>query len=116
MAAATPPGAMSRSQAPNPRVIEITAERFEFWPSEIVVTQGEEIELRIKSLDTIHGFHIVGTNTSLIVPKRGKGEAVVTFGATAAGRYTIECNRMCGAGHHFMRATLLVKAAAGDTQ
>ena len=117
IAAATSPGATSRSQAPNRRVVEVTAERFEFWPSEIVVTQGEEIELRIKSFDTIHGFHIVGTNTSLIVPKRGKGEAVATFSATTPGRYTIECNRMCGAGHHFMRAMLVVKAApAGDTQ
>jgi cytochrome c oxidase subunit 2 len=108
--AATSPGAMSR-QAPAPRVVEVTAERFEFWPPEITVTQGEEIELRIQSADTIHGFHIVGTNTSLIVPKRGKGEAVAMFSATTPGRYTIECNRMCGAGHHFMRATLIVKAA-----
>lgn len=109
IAATTSPGAMSRGQVQNRRVIEITAERFEFWPSEIVVDQGEEVELRIRSADTIHGFRIAGTGTNLVVPKRGKGEAVTTFNATTPGRYTIECNRMCGAGHNFMRAVLIVR-------
>jgi len=109
IAATTSPGAMSRGQAQNRRVIEITAERFEFWPSEITVDQGEEVELRIRSADTIHGFRIVGTSTNLVIPKRGKGEAVTTFSATAPGHYTIECNRMCGAGHNFMRAVLVVR-------
>ena len=103
------PGAMSRGQVQNRRVIEITAERFEFWPSEVMVDQGEEVELRIRSLDTIHGFRIAGTGTNLVVPKRGKGHAVTTFTATTPGRYTIECNRMCGAGHNFMRAVLIVR-------
>jgi heme/copper-type cytochrome/quinol oxidase subunit 2 len=103
------PGAMSRGQVQNRRVIEITAERFEFWPSEVVVDQGEEVELRIRSADTIHGFRIAGTGTNLVVPKRGKGQAVTTFTATTPGRYTIECNRMCGAGHNFMRAVLIVR-------
>ena len=109
IAATTSPGAMSRGQVQHRRVIEITAERFEFWPSEIVVDQGEEVELRIRSADTIHGFRIAGTGTNLIVPKRGKGQAVTTFNATTSGRYTIECNRMCGAGHNFMRAVLIVR-------
>jgi cytochrome c oxidase subunit II len=114
---ATSPGALSNSQTPNPRVIQITAERFEFWPSEIRIEQGEEVELRIRSADTIHGVRIVGSTTNLVVPKRGKGEAVGRFTATTPGRYTIECNRMCGAGHNFMRATLIVReAAAGGTR
>lgn len=111
---ATSPGALSTSQTPNRRVIEITAERFEFWPSEIKIDQGEEVELRIRSADTIHGFRIVGTTTNLVIPKRGKGEAVTTFTATTPGRYTIECNRMCGAGHNFMRATLVVREPAAQ--
>jgi len=74
-----------------------------------IVDQGEEVELRIRSADTIHGFRIAGTGTNLVVPKRGKGQAVTTFNATTPGRYTIECNRMCGAGHNFMRAVLIVR-------
>jgi cytochrome c oxidase subunit II len=102
------PGAIRRAQGPSPRVVEITAQRFEFWPSEIRASQDEVLEFRIRSDDTMHGFRIVGAGVSVLIPKRGKGEAVASFTATRPGRYTIECSRMCGAGHNFMRATLLV--------
>jgi cytochrome c oxidase subunit 2 len=106
------PGAVEHAQGPAPRVIEVTAQRFEFWPSEIRLIQDEQVELRIRSDDTMHGFRIVGAGVNLIVPKRGKGDAVVMFSASQTGRYTIECSRMCGAGHNFMRATLVVEPAA----
>jgi cytochrome c oxidase subunit II len=102
------PSAM-RTQAPAARVVEITAQRFEFWPSEIRVAPNESVELRIRSDDTMHGFRIVGAGVNLLVPKRGKGYASATFTGTQPGRYTIECSRMCGAGHNFMRATLIVE-------
>lgn len=92
------------------RVIEMTAERFEFWPSRIIVSEGEDVEIRIRSADTMHGFRIVGTGTNLAIPKRGQGTAVIQFSAPAPGRYMIECSRMCGAGHNFMRAVLVVRA------
>ena len=107
------PGQAPAVQAPGPRVIEITAERFEFWPSEIAINEGEEVELRVHSEDTLHGFRLVGTNTNLAVPKRGKGYAVARLTGMAAGQYTFECNRMCGAGHNFMRGVLVVRAPAG---
>ena len=91
------------------RVVRITAERFTFTPSEIVVDAGEEIELRIKSDDTAHGFRIAGTSINVVVPKRGRGEITVTFRAPDPGRYTFECTRMCGAGHNFMRGELIVR-------
>ena len=105
---ATMPGAMRRVQGPSPRVVEVTAQRFEFWPSEIRATRDEVLEFRIRSDDTMHGFRIVGAGVSVLIPKRGKGEAVASFTASQPGRYTIECSRMCGAGHNFMRATLVV--------
>ena len=101
------------AQGPSPRVIEITAERFEFWPSEVTLTEGEEVEFRLRSDDTLHGFRIVGTTTSVLVPKRGHGYAVTRFTAERPGRYTFECTRMCGAGHNFMRGVLVVRAASG---
>lgn len=108
---AVAPGGAAPGQSPGRRVIEITAERFEFWPSEIVLTEGEEVELRVRSDDTAHGFRIIGTGVNLTVPKRGKGDVVAVFAATTPGRYTIECSRMCGAGHAFMRASLVVRPA-----
>jgi cytochrome c oxidase subunit II len=94
------------------RVVRVSAERFAFTPSEIVVDAGEEIELRIKSDDTAHGFRIAGTSVNVVIPKRGRGEISVPFRAPEPGRYLFECTRMCGAGHHFMQGELVVRDPA----
>ena len=91
------------------RVIRVNAERFSFSPSQITVDAGEEVELRIKSDDTSHGFRLTGTDTNVAIPKRGKGDIVVVVRVDEPGRYTFECNRMCGAGHNFMRGELVVR-------
>jgi heme/copper-type cytochrome/quinol oxidase subunit 2 len=110
--AGTPSRSAGLAQVASPRVIEINAERFQFWPSRIVVNEGEEVELRLRSDDTIHGFRIVGFGTNLEIPKRGHGYAVTRFTGSRPGRYTFECNRLCGAGHNFMRGVIVVRAAA----
>ena len=102
------PGANAGSQTQR-RVVRVSAERFAFTPSQIVVDAGEEIEMRVSSDDTAHGFHIAGTSVNVVIPKRGRGEVSVTFRAPEPGRYVFECTRMCGAGHHFMRGELLVR-------
>lgn len=107
-------GSTATAQAPVPRVIDVLAERFEFRPSEIRVEAGAPVQLRVSSDDTMHGFRIVGGGVSLLVPKRGRGPVTVSLPALAPGRYTIECNRMCGAGHAFMRATLVVRPAGAS--
>jgi cytochrome c oxidase subunit 2 len=99
----------ARVQAPS-QVVRVTAERFSFTPSEISVAPGTEIEFHLTSDDTAHGFHILGQGVDLTIPKRGRGEATVRFAPPAPGRYVFECSRMCGAGHSFMRGTIIVKA------
>ena len=96
-------GAEGAGRAQDARVIEIDAERFAFTPSEIRVTAGTRLEIRLQSDDTAHGFHIVGTDVDIELPKRGRGVATVNFQPPHAGRYTFECSRICGAGHEFMR-------------
>jgi cytochrome c oxidase subunit 2 len=103
---------LSRShaqQAPTPRVVEITAERFAFTPSEIRMKAGEALEIRLRSDDTAHGFHILGTDVDLELPKRGRGAATVRFQPAERGRYTFECSKLCGAGHSFMRGVIVVE-------
>ena len=102
------PGANAGSQTQR-RVVRVSAERFAFTPSRIVVDAGEEIEMRVSSDDTAHGFRIAGTSVNVVIPKRGRGEMSVTFRAPEPGRYVFECTRMCGAGHHFMRGELVVR-------
>ena len=92
-----------------PRVIRVSAERFAFTPSEIVVEKGTTIEFHLTSDDTDHGFRIVGTDVNAEIPKRRRGETVVKYVADTEGTFVIECSRPCGAGHTAMRATLVVK-------
>lgn len=89
------------------QIVEITAERFAFTPSEIRVKAGTRLEIRLRSEDTAHGFHILGTDIDVELPKRGRGMASVSFEATP-GRHTFECSQLCGAGHSFMRGVIIV--------
>ena len=113
MASASDPSghlaARSSASAPAPvAVIEVTAERFSFTPSELRTKVGQPIEIRLRSDDTDHGFKVLGTKIDIRIPKRGKGTATVTFDPPAAGRYTFECSHVCGAGHSFMRGVIVV--------
>jgi cytochrome c oxidase subunit II len=92
-----------------PQMVEIFVERFSFTPSEFRVKAGAPVEIRLRSDDTDHGFRIVGTDINVAIPKRGKGIATVTFVPPEPGRYVFECSKLCGAGHGFMRGTLIAE-------
>lgn len=92
-----------------PQVVEIFVERFSFTPSEFRVKAGAPVEIRLQSDDTDHGFRIIGTDVNVAIPKRGRGVATVTFVPPEAGRYVFECSKLCGAGHSFMRGTLIAE-------
>jgi cytochrome c oxidase subunit II len=99
----------SAARQPKPQVVDITAERFSFTPSEFRVKADAPVEIRLHSDDTNHGFRILGTEINIILPKRGKGAATVTFQPPKPGRYVFECSKLCGAGHAFMRGTLIAE-------
>lgn len=112
LAAASPGG--GQDPPATPKIVQVTAERFAFVPSEITVDEGTLVELRISSDDTSHGFRLVGpADINIQIPKRGRGDIRVMIAATEPGTYAFECSRVCGAGHGFMRGTLRVKARAG---
>jgi cytochrome c oxidase subunit 2 len=97
------------TRADEVQVVEIVAERFSFTPSEFRVKAGVPVEIRLRSDDTNHGFRILGTDINITIPKRGKGVTTVTFQPPSAGRYQFECSKLCGAGHSFMRGTLIAE-------
>ena len=114
----TTPGALRSvsSQAEEPQVVEIQAERFQFTPSEVRTVLGTTLSIHLSSDDTDHGFNIKGTDVDVSIPKRGRGERIVTFTPPAAGRYSFECSHVCGAGHSFMRGVIVVTAPAEATR
>ena len=100
-------GAGSRVRAAeDPKIIAITAKRFEFTPKEITLKQGETVTLQLTSEDVTHGFFLrpLGIDADIVPGKTT--EVVVT--PKAAGRYTTICDHFCGAGHGNMKMTIVV--------
>ena len=96
------------TQAPEPRVIEVTVKRFEFEPARIEVTEGETVRLVVSSADGVHGFGVKKFKISKKIPR---GEQVtIEFSPTAVGEFEILCTEYCGKGHEDMKATLVVVA------
>ena len=91
------------------RVVNLLAERFTYNPSRITVKEGELVELVLSSDDTDHGFKIPAAGIDVAIPQQGMGEARVRFVAQEKGTFGFECSRSCGAGHHLMRGTLVVR-------
>lgn len=75
----------------------ITATRFEFNPSEIVVKHGQKVTLHLKSMDVTHGFSLpeFGIEEELL-PRE---PVTVTFIADRKGIFPFVCSIICGAGH-----------------
>ncbi len=100
-------GGSGARAAEDPRVITITAKRFEFSPKEITIRLGETVKLQLTTEDVTHGFFMkpLGIDEE-IVPGRTT-EVVVT--PRTAGRYTTICDHFCGAGHGSMKMTIVVE-------
>lgn len=98
------------------QTVEVVAERFAFEPSEIRTTTGTTLKIVLKSDDTTHGFRIKGEGVDVEIPKRGRGTVTATFTPVKPGRYTFECSRVCGAGHSFMRGTIVVTEPGTDSK
>jgi cytochrome c oxidase subunit 2 len=96
-----------RAQAQAPRVVEITAHRFEFTPSEITLERGQTTTLRLHSQDVTHGFFMRALGIDAIIER----DKVIDVPVTPAepGRYTVICDHFCGAGHGNMKMTIVVR-------
>ena len=90
-----------------PRRVEVTASRYRFEPSRIEVTQGDVVHLVVHSADTDHGLAIKAFKVKVPIPKGGEPVAV-SFVASRAGTFLIECSEYCGSGHKRMKGELVV--------
>ncbi len=95
-----------------PRVVVITARRFEFSPREITLVKGETVRLQLKSEDVTHGLFVrpLGIDTD-IVPGR---VTELTLTPLKAGSYRAICDHFCGAGHGGMKMTIVVEEPAAS--
>jgi cytochrome c oxidase subunit 2 len=90
----------------NPKVIEITAKKFEFTPSEITLKKGEPVILRLTSSDRVHGFMSKPLKIDTDIPDDTTKDVAVT--PDTAGNFTVICDHYCGTGHGNMKMKITV--------
>ena len=95
------------TNAAEPQVVELTAKRFEFSPSEVHLKKGEPVTLRIASADVTHGLFMRALGIDAEVEPGKTTE--VTFTPKLAGRFTAICDHFCGAGHGNMHMMFVVE-------
>lgn len=89
------------------QVVQVTAQRFHYTPSEIVVKKGRPVVLEISSLDFTHGFNIPELKLRADLPP-GKVTRV-RFTPERVGEYPFLCDNFCGEGHEQMHGRIVVK-------
>jgi len=88
------------------REFEITAKRWEFSPNPIIVSEGDLVKLKIKSIDVTHGIRLSEFGVNEILSPGN--EVNVEFVADRKGSFSFFCTVTCGSGHSNMRGTLIV--------
>jgi cytochrome c oxidase subunit II len=81
----------------NPKVIEITAKKFEFTPDEITLKRGQPVILRLTSSDRIHGFFSKALKFDTDIPPGKTTDVAIT--PDTVGDFKIICDHYCGTGH-----------------
>jgi cytochrome c oxidase subunit 2 len=90
-----------------PRVVEITAKRFEFAPTVITLRKGEPVTLRLTSTDRAHGLLVKAFHIDLDV--EGGMSTEVTFTPAESGSFPAICDHYCGSGHGNMKMMFVVE-------
>ncbi len=99
-------GFAGRGAADAPKVVHITAKKFEFEPAEITLKKGETVVIELTTLDRSHGFKVpeLGWRVEALP------DQIVRFQVTPdkAGSFTVACDVFCGEGHEDMEAKIIV--------
>jgi cytochrome c oxidase subunit II len=105
-------------------VIEISAKKYEFSPTEIRVKKGEKVELNVHSDDETHGVKLdvypegskrKGTPGLAFAEPSQNGKVtkgtdqVLDFTAQEVGTYDFKCAKVCGLGHDKMKGKITVE-------
>lgn len=106
------------------RRFDIRASQYQYAPHRIVVNQGDEVHLRLASLDVVHGFFMEGQDLEAVIfpgrllfnvrdHVRDKVSYVpreeVSFKADRFGKFRYRCSLTCGPLHPFMQGELIVR-------
>jgi cytochrome c oxidase subunit II len=97
----------SAAMAPGTQVVRITAKRFEYTPSRIVLKRGVPVVLELVSLDRKHGFKVPGLKLRAEIVPGTPTRLNVT--PSEAGTFPVACDVFCGSGHEDMTGEVVVE-------
>ena len=108
--------------------IKLTAQKYGYSPSRIVVNKGDTVVLTPTSMDVTHGFLLDGYPIEARLKQKGitflkydwqddagnlhadwDRVSEIEFVATKSGKFTFRCTQTCGNLHPFMTGELIVK-------
>jgi cytochrome c oxidase subunit 2 len=95
------------AEEPPPRVVTISAKRFEFTPNQITLKAGEPVTFRVSAEDRDHGFYQKDLKIALDLTPEHVSE--VTIRPEKAGRFVAICDQFCGSGHGNMKMIINVE-------
>jgi cytochrome c oxidase subunit II len=90
-----------------PRVIRITAKKFEYEPPQIRLKRGETVVLELVTADRSHGFKLPELGIRLDALPEEVHRVALT--PDRAGRFTFLCDVFCGEGHDDMEGHIVVE-------
>jgi cytochrome c oxidase subunit 2 len=93
--------------AEEPKVIAVTAKRFEFLPHELKLKKGETVVLHVTSEDVEHGFFNRKMKIDSDIPAGQSADITVT--PDTDGKFLIICDHFCGSGHGNMHLAVEVE-------
>lgn len=94
-------------KADEPRVVRISAKKFEYDPPKVTLKKGVPVILELVSVDRIHGFKLpaLGIRTDVLPDQAVR----LPFTPDKAGRFVFSCDIFCGDGHEDMDGTIIVE-------
>ncbi|MCL6548924.1 MAG: hypothetical protein K6T30_08445 [Alicyclobacillus sp.] len=102
-------GGQTSQQIPSNAVhVHVTASNFQWTMDRTTFQAGVPIDFIVKSDESTHGFHLIGTNISDTITA-GQPPIHVVWTPPKPGQYTIQCDVFCGSGHANMFKTFTVQ-------
>lgn len=120
--AVIPPLVVGSSEGGAKKEFYIKARQYAYDPPRITVNKGDEVHIRLASLDVIHGFFLEGHDIDAQIEPgvskfkfRHPSETreftevdEIVFTATRTGKFRYRCSHTCGTLHPFMQGELIV--------
>jgi cytochrome c oxidase subunit 2 len=90
-----------------PRVVEISAKKFEFSPATITLKKDEPVTIRLVATDRAHGLLVKQLGLDLDAAPEKPAEVTIT--PDEVGTFGAICDHYCGSGHGNMKMTFVVE-------